>query len=74
MVCATEIDVESKIVTLLASSGWREPVITNLKVLTLVVQGSGRVVARSDRTQNFELCPVGRSLARKYGLRLSGAQ
>lgn len=34
MVCATELEVESKIVTLLASNGWREPVITNLKLLT----------------------------------------
>jgi hypothetical protein len=34
MVCATEPEVESKIVTLLASSGWREPVIANLKLLT----------------------------------------
>ena len=34
MVCATEPEVESKIVALLASTGWREPVITNLKLLT----------------------------------------
>jgi hypothetical protein len=34
MVCATEPEVESKIIVLLAASGWREPVITNLKLLT----------------------------------------
>jgi hypothetical protein len=42
MVCATEIEVESKIVTLLASSGWREPVITNLKLLTTPVETEDR--------------------------------